>query len=36
LILKLWKEVFSYNLGMENLMVQSVCNEHQCMPLFLA
>jgi len=24
-------QVFSYNFGMENLMVQSVFNEHQCM-----
>ncbi len=28
---KLWKAVFSYNCGMETLMVQSVFNEHQCM-----
>ena len=28
--LTLWKEVFSYNFGMEKLMVQSVFNEHQC------
>jgi len=30
-IFKLWKWVFSYNFGMEHLMVQSVFNEHQCM-----
>ena len=29
--LKLWIRVFSYNFGMENLMVQSDFNEHQCM-----
>jgi len=29
--LKLWKEVLSYNSGMEHLMVQFVFNEHQCM-----
>jgi len=29
--LKLWKGVFSYNFGMENLMVQSVFSEHQWM-----
>ncbi len=29
--LKLWKGVFSYNFGMEHLMVQFVFNEHQCM-----
>jgi len=29
--LKLSKGVFSYNFGMETLMVQSVFNEHQCM-----
>jgi len=29
--LKLWRGVFSYNLGMENLMVQFVFNEHHCM-----
>jgi len=29
--LKLWRGVFSYNFGMENLMVQSVFSEHQCM-----
>jgi len=29
--LKLSKEVFSYNFGVETLMVQSVFNEHQCM-----
>ncbi len=30
-ILQLSKGVFSYNFGLENLMVQSVFNEHQCM-----
>jgi len=30
-VLKLSKGVFSYNFGMDNLMVQSVFNEHQCM-----
>jgi len=29
--LELWKGVFSHNFGIENLMVQSVSNEHQCM-----
>ena len=29
--LKLWKGLFSYNFGMENLIVKSVFNEHQCM-----
>jgi len=28
-ILKLWKGVFSYNFGMDNLMVKCVLNEHQ-------
>jgi len=28
--LEKWKVVFSDNLGMENLRVQSVFNEHQC------
>jgi len=28
---ELWKGVFSYNFSMENLMVQSVFNEQQCM-----
>jgi len=26
--------MFSYNFGMENLMVQSVCNEQQCMFIY--
>jgi len=30
-MLKLSKGVYSYNLGMEMLMIQSVFNEHQCM-----
>ena len=30
-ILNLSKGLFSYNFGIENLMVQSVLNEHQCM-----
>ncbi len=29
-ILELWKGVFSYNFGMEHLMVRSVFDEHPC------
>jgi len=30
-VFKLWNGVLSYSFGMENLMVQFVLNEHQCM-----